>query len=177
MHAKSLQSCPTLCDPMDCSLPGSSVYGILQARILEWIAMPFVRASSRPRDWTCISYIFCIGRQGFFITRATLDALNFHKSPQKNNEYWYIAMLLINDCEISTATPPKVDNMSSYLWSQVLFIIFCYTVILTVHSLTRLKASREARAVSVCWTLHSKHSVLIHGRGSIYLCCSIVDLV
>ena len=41
MHAKSLQSCPTLCDPMDCSLTGSSVHGILQARILEWVAMPF----------------------------------------------------------------------------------------------------------------------------------------
>ena len=127
MNAKSLQSCPTFCDLMDCSLPGSSVYGILQARILGWIAMPSARASSQPRDWTCISYISCIGRQGFFITRATLDSFNFPNSPQINNEYWYIAMLLINECEISTATPPKADNTSSYLWSQVLFIIFCYT--------------------------------------------------
>ena len=46
----SLQSCPTLCHPMDCSPPGSSVHGILQARILEWIAVPFSRGSSRPRD-------------------------------------------------------------------------------------------------------------------------------
>ena len=44
------QSCPTLCDPMDCSLPGSSVPGILQARILEWVAIPFSRGSSQPRD-------------------------------------------------------------------------------------------------------------------------------
>ena len=43
--AKSLQSCPTLCDPMDCSLPGSSIHGILQARILEWIAISFSRGS------------------------------------------------------------------------------------------------------------------------------------
>ena len=41
MHAKSLQSCPTLCDPMDSSPPGSSVHGILQARILEWVAISF----------------------------------------------------------------------------------------------------------------------------------------
>ena len=41
--AKSLQSCPTLCEPMDCSLPGSSVHGILQARILEWVAISFSR--------------------------------------------------------------------------------------------------------------------------------------
>ena len=44
------QSRPALCDPMDCSLPGSSVHGILQARILEWVAVPFSRASSQPRD-------------------------------------------------------------------------------------------------------------------------------
>ena len=50
--AMSLQSCPTLCDPMDCSPPGSSVHGILQTWILEWVAMPFSRGSSQPRDWT-----------------------------------------------------------------------------------------------------------------------------
>ena len=48
--AKMLQSCLTLCDPMDYSLPGSSVHGILQAKILEWVAMPSSRGSSRPRD-------------------------------------------------------------------------------------------------------------------------------
>ena len=46
-------------DPMDCSPPGSSVHGISQARTLEWVAMSFSKASSPPRDWTCIS---CIGR-------------------------------------------------------------------------------------------------------------------
>ena len=48
--AKLLQQCPTLCNPMDCSLPGSSVHKILQARVLEWIAVPSSRESSRPRD-------------------------------------------------------------------------------------------------------------------------------
>ena len=54
MRAQSLHSCLTLCDPMDCS-PGSSVHGIPQARILEWVAIPSSRGSSRPRDWTCSS--------------------------------------------------------------------------------------------------------------------------
>ena len=58
--AKSLQSCPTLCNFMDCSLPGSSVHGISQAGILKWVAISFSRGSSRPRDWTCIS---CIDRR------------------------------------------------------------------------------------------------------------------
>ena len=45
--AKSLQSCPTLCDPMDCSLPGSSVHGIFQARVLEWVAIAFSEEKAR----------------------------------------------------------------------------------------------------------------------------------
>ena len=57
MHAKSLQLCPTLCDPMDSSPPGSSDHRILQARILEWIAISFSRGSSWPRDCTHISCI------------------------------------------------------------------------------------------------------------------------
>ena len=51
------QLCPTLCDPTDCNPPGSSVHGILQARILEWVASPFSRGSSWPRDRTLISCI------------------------------------------------------------------------------------------------------------------------
>ena len=54
------QLCLTLCDPTDCSPPDSSVHGILQARILQWGAISYSRASSPPRDWTCIS---CLGRQ------------------------------------------------------------------------------------------------------------------
>ena len=55
--AKSLQSCLTLCDPMDCSPPGSSVHGVLQARILEWVSMPYSRGPSRLRDQTWVSCI------------------------------------------------------------------------------------------------------------------------
>ena len=60
---KSLQSCLTLCDPMDYSPPASSVHGILQARILEWAAMPSSRGSFGPRDLAYVSHISCIGRQ------------------------------------------------------------------------------------------------------------------
>ena len=52
-----VQSCLTLCDPMDCSLPGSSVSGIFQATVLEWFAISFPRGSSQPRDWTWVSRI------------------------------------------------------------------------------------------------------------------------
>ena len=56
-------SCPTVLRPHECSWPGSSVHGIFQAGILEWVAMPSSRGSSWPRDQTCISYVSCIGRQ------------------------------------------------------------------------------------------------------------------
>ena len=63
VRAQLLQSCPTLCDPVDRSPPDSSVHGLLQARILEWVAIASSRVCSQPRDWTCVCYIFCIGRQ------------------------------------------------------------------------------------------------------------------
>ena len=65
------QSCLTLCDPIDGSPPGSSVHGILQARILEWVATPFSRGSSQARDQTQAS---CIAG-GFFTVWATREAL------------------------------------------------------------------------------------------------------
>ena len=66
MRARELRSCLTLCDPMDCSPPGSSVHGVLQARTLEWVARPSSRGSSRPRDWTHISCISCTGSRGHY---------------------------------------------------------------------------------------------------------------
>ena len=60
MYAQSLQLCPTLCNPMNCSLPGSSVHGILQARILEWVAMLSSKRLFQPRDPardSCFSFI------------------------------------------------------------------------------------------------------------------------
>ena len=63
--AKVTQSCPTLCDPVD-----YTVHGILQARILEWVAIPFSRGSSQPRDWTQVS---CIAG-GFFTRWAIREA-------------------------------------------------------------------------------------------------------
>ena len=70
-----LQSCLILCDPMDCSLPGSSVHGILQARIMEWVAIPCSKGPSRPRDRTLVS---CTAGR-FFAMWATKE-----DSTQKN---------------------------------------------------------------------------------------------
>ena len=65
MRAKSLQPCPSLCNPIDHSPPGSSVHGILQARILDQVAISFSRGPSWPRDLTRITCVFCTAC-GFF---------------------------------------------------------------------------------------------------------------
>ena len=62
MPNKSLQSCLTLSNPMHFGPIGTSVHGILQATILEWVAISFSKRSSRPREWTNVSYISCMGR-------------------------------------------------------------------------------------------------------------------
>ena len=69
------QMCLILCNPMDYCLPGCSVHGILQAGILEWVAIPFSRGSSQPRDQT---QVFCIAGR-FFIIWATREDLNKQK--------------------------------------------------------------------------------------------------
>ena len=70
----SAQSCLTLCDPMDCSPPTSSVHGIFQARIIEWVAISYSRGSSWSRDQTHISWVSCIGRWILYYC-ATWEAL------------------------------------------------------------------------------------------------------
>ena len=74
VRAKSLQSCPTLCYPMGSSPPGCSVHGVLQARILEWVAMPSSRGFSRPRDGTQLSSFVLVVR--FFNTSTNGKALS-----------------------------------------------------------------------------------------------------
>ena len=68
------QSCPTLCGHMDCSLPGFSVHGLLQPRILEWVATSSSRGSSRPRDWTLVSCIagrlFTLWATSYFVHKS-----------------------------------------------------------------------------------------------------------
>ena len=65
-HPCALWSCPTLCDPVNHGLPGSSVHVILQSRTLEWFVMPSSRVSSQLRDRTLVSFASCIGRRALY---------------------------------------------------------------------------------------------------------------
>ena len=84
VRAKSLQSCPTLCNPMDSSLPGYPVHGILQARILEWVVMP----SSRDLPNSGIKPLSLMSAAlagGFFTTSTTREAPDLLLEGQTNN--------------------------------------------------------------------------------------------
>ena len=121
-------SCVQLCDPMDCSLPGSSVHGILQARILEWVAISFSRGSSRPRDQTWVSSI----AGGIFIIWATRDTQPKHKYMLKRillNVVQYLAIMnfqffLPVSCFYHCFGPKANISYFSYLFVWFLFICF-----------------------------------------------------
>ena len=102
------QSCPTLCDPLDCSLPGSSIPGIFQARILEWVAVSFSRGSSPPRDWTWVTRtagrLYHVSYQGSLNLHQVIAGhwrvlgseavryfLKFSQSVQSLNHVWLFA--------------------------------------------------------------------------------------
>ena len=80
-RSKVAQSCPTLCDPIDCSLSGSSIYGIFQARVLEWIAISFSRGSPLPRNRTWVSRI-AGWRFTFWATREAPEDRHYPEGPR-----------------------------------------------------------------------------------------------
>ena len=94
VRAKSLQSYPALCNPVDHTTPGASVQEILQARTLEWVAMPSSRGSSHPRDQTHISSISCIGRQVlYYYQPLNLRSLENNSIPEPNATTWAAFLL------------------------------------------------------------------------------------
>ena len=108
------QSCPTLCNPMDCSLPGSSIHGIFQARVLEWVAISFSRRSSWPRDWTRVSYI--VGR--CFTVWATREYIMWNAGLDESQAGIKIAWRNINSlryADYTTLVPESKEELKSLL--------------------------------------------------------------
>ena len=99
VHFRSLQSCLTLCNPVDCSLPGSFVHGFPQATILEWFAMPSSRGSSQPRDQTQISWI--AGR--FFTMSTGFFSIERSLAKESENEVTQSCLTL---CDPTDCSPP-----------------------------------------------------------------------
>ena len=114
------QSCPTLCDPMDSSPPGSSLHGILQARILEWVAIPFSRGSSQPRDRTWVSHI--AGRR--FIIWATREA--HHLAKKVKVKSLSRVRLFATPWTLAYQAPPSMGFSKQEYWSGLLLSYYIY---------------------------------------------------
>ena len=134
MHA---QPCPALCDPVDSSPPDSSVHGIFQARILEWVAISYCRASSQPRDQTRVSCISCIGRQDSLPLatsgKPTLKVIKYFKGTSLNSmfstSYCSISLIplqqLLLEHYLSSVSNSFPHTVSWTSVSQVFFFHFC----------------------------------------------------
>ena len=136
---KPLQSRPTLCNPMDCSPPGSSVHGVLQARTLEWVTMPSSRGhnTSQPRDWTHISCSSHMVGRFFTATREARSQVvcKYYTILYKGLEHW--AGVSWNPSPVNTDTEqwlyfqyrPKVGGVEI---KQFIFAAACVKVLLEV---------------------------------------------
>ena len=147
-----VQSCPTPWGSMDCSLPGSSVHGILEARILEWIAILFSRGTFPLRDWTQIS---CIAG-GFFTIWATFIyflslCLNFHFVQCVVLLFWtlYQVKLLIS------VSLWSVSGVLSFCCSYVPVSLFSYTLCVGFYTIDKIVISPNLDGVAFYrrWTL------------------------
>ena len=114
--AKSLQYCLTLWDPMDYSPPGSSVHGVLQARILEWVATPSSRASSRPRDRIRISYVSCTGRWVLYHWATWEGIASFWKCRSSPDDQLVASSTAWASCERQTQMQPRAVYK---IWAKI----------------------------------------------------------
>ena len=134
------QSCLTLWNPIDCRLPGSSVHGILQARILEWVAIFSCRGSSRPRDWTQVSFIAGIfwatrEAQSNYTPHTHKKKMEFEKSP--NLACFYRDPKGLSDLVV-LVSKPGVLTISSSSFQKLLWPRFHKSRDLQIAGHTRL---------------------------------------
>ena len=122
MRAKSLQLCLTVYNRMNGSMSGSSVHGILQARMLERVAMPSCRGSSWPRDWTSISYVSSTGRRVF-----SLPVSCFPLTDHYWFQIWPMYMLISTICSYYV---PGCLGRKGYKWRKEMGPDLKYVVIL-----------------------------------------------
>ena len=140
--AQSLWFCPTVCDPADCSPTGSSALGILQTRILEWVAIPSSRGSSRPRDQIHIS---CL----------TVDYLPLSHQRSPTYAIYVINNISPGDQPVLLASPALAGRFlttsttwkASYLMHDVCYIIKVLSVFITTI------AAAAAKSLQSCPTL------------------------
>ena len=142
---------------MDCSLPGSSVHGILQARILEWVAIPFSRGSSWPRDWTWVS---CIAGR-FFTIWATREATLPRSIYKSCGWEWQRGKASGGWSGGSHGAQIDVNTVShNAIWSLLahLFVHYIWT---RQKSLSRMRESCEKLVEGVVWEIGTQINKMV----------------
>ena len=124
-----LCQCLALCDPIDCSPPDSSVHGILQIRILEWVAISSSRGSSQPRNRTWVSWVSCFAGR-FFTTQPSTDCLQIF------SDLWGPSTAKYDLCNYSCCAF-QIILMSSL----ILFLFATQQICYTLSSLTQLQTN------------------------------------
>ena len=155
------QSCLTLCDPVDCSLPGSSIHGILQARIQEWLAISFSRGSSQPKDWTWVSHI----ADGCFNLWATREALPRSKRLLISWLQSPTAMILepkkIKSVTVSTVSPSICHEVMGPDAMILVFWMLSFKPIFSLSSLNFIKRFFSSSSLSAIRVVSSAYLRLL----------------
>ena len=144
------QSCPTLCDPMDCSPPGSSVHGIFQARVLEWIAISFSSGSSQPRDWTRVSRT--VGR--CFTIWATKEAplsRDITLSTKVRLVKAVVFPVVMYGCEswtVKKAEHRRIDAFELWCWRRLLRVLCLLLLLPSVFPSSKVFSNEVFRVLS-----------------------------
>ena len=138
------QLCLTLCDPIAYRLPGFSVHGIFQAKILEWATTPFSRGSSQSRGWTHVSCISCIGRQ-----------ILYHCTPGKSIKIVYKPQILISLSRISLSLQCRHKSIFFFVFANLSSINLIFT-----PSLNQSKRVEEKLVLlNICFLLSVKENL------------------
>ena len=147
------QSCPALMNPIDCSLPGYSVYGILQARILEWVAISSYRGSSHPREWTWVS---CIA--GRFFTDCgmkeahdPISSVQFTHSVVSDSATPWTTAHLASLSITNSRSLPKLMSIELVMPSN--HLIFCRPLLLLPSIFPNISVFSNESAYCIKWPM------------------------
>ena len=124
LYVLIIQSCLTLCDPMDCSPPGSSVHGIFQATILEWVALPSSRGSSRPSNQASLSYVSCIVRWAFY-HQGHLGSPSFSSGPHATGNWhvWRAELVSLTVISFLQILLPLLLVLGRLPWRELKYVV------------------------------------------------------
>ena len=166
MYAKPLQLCLTFCNSVDCNLPGSSVHGILQARILEWVAMPFSRGSSQPRDWIhCLLCLLHWQMHSLQLSHQGIPHSSFSSVQFSSVQFSSVAQSCLTLCDPMDYSLPR-SSVHGILQARILEWV---AISFSRGSSRPRDQTQVSRIVGRCFTIWTTREALIKGMYIFFL--------